>query len=393
MAVSFSLEEGGKRGPRLGKLHTPHGMVETPVFMPVGTQGSVKACSSEDLIQHKVSILLANTYHLYLRPGHSRIQKMGGLHSFIHWPGPILTDSGGYQVYSLGELRKISEEGVLFRSHLDGSEHLLTPEKVVEIQGAMGVDIAMVLDVCIPYPASYTEAREAMERTLRWAKRCREAVPVDGMALFGIVQGGGYLDLRKACAQGLKDIGFSGFALGGLGLGEGREAMLSILEAETENLPKEYPRYLMGMGTPEDIVEAVARGMDMFDCVLPTRNGRNGTLFTRSGRIRIKNRCYAEDTRPIDPACDCYTCRNYSRAYLRHLYLAKELLVYRLNSIHNLYFYQCLMEDIRKAIRSGTFSDFTERFFQAQKTLDRQREDAQEKETRLQPESGKEPLS
>ena len=206
-------------------------------------------------------------------------------------------------------------------------------------------------------------------------------------------RGGGYLDLRKACAQGLKDIGFSGFALGGLGLGEGREAMLSILEAETENLPKEYPRYLMGMGTPEDIVEAVARGMDMFDCVLPTRNGRNGTLFTRSGRIRIKNRCYAEDTRPIDPACDCYTCRNYSRAYLRHLYLAKELLVYRLNSIHNLYFYQCLMEDIRKAIRSGTFSDFTERFFQAQKTLDRQREDAQEKETRLQPESGKEPLS
>lgn len=376
MAVSFTLEKGGKGGPRYGKLNTPHGMVETPVFMPVGTQGSVKACSSEDLIQHKVSILLANTYHLYLRPGHSRIQKLGGLHAFIHWPGPILTDSGGYQVYSLGDLRKISEDGVLFRSHLDGTEHLLTPERVVEIQEAMGVDIAMVLDECVSYPASYTEAKEAMERTLRWAKRCREAMQTGQTDLFGIVQGATFPDLRRICAEGLSDMGFSGFALGGLGLGEGREAMLSILEADAETLPEESPRYLMGMGTPEDIVEAVAKGMDMFDCVLPTRNGRNGTLFARFGRIRIKNSCYAEDTRPIDPACECYTCRNYSRAYLRHLFLAKELLVYRLNSIHNLYFYQCLMEDIRKAIQLGAFSEFYEAFYHRYENKD-QAEDPQ----------------
>jgi queuine tRNA-ribosyltransferase len=328
--------------------------------MPVGTQGSVKACSSEDLLEHKVSMVLANTYHLYLRPGHERIERLGGLHRFMNWPKPVLTDSGGYQVYSMGELRKISEEGVLFQSHLDGSEHLFTPEKVVEVQEALGSDIAMVLDECTPYPATYEEAREGMERTLRWARRSRDACRKNGIALFGIVQGGVYPDLRKTCAEGLMKIGFSGFAVGGLGVGEDKDACLSVVDWMGELLPVSSPRYLMGMGSPEDVVEAVARGMDMFDCVLPTRNGRNGTLFTQSGRIRIKNSCYADDSRPIDPDCDCFTCRNYSRAYLRHLFLAKELLVYRLTSIHNLYFYQVLMERIRQAIQSDTFSAFSQ---------------------------------
>jgi queuine tRNA-ribosyltransferase len=285
--------------------------------MPVGTQGSVKACSSEDLLEHKVTMILANTYHLYLRPGHRRIERLGGLHRFMNWPKPVLTDSGGYQVYSLGELRKISEEGVLFQSHLDGSEHLFTPEKVVEVQQALGSDIAMVLDECTPYPATYEEAREGMERTLHWAKRSRDACGEGGLALFGIVQGGVYPDLRKACAEGLMEIGFSGFAVGGLGVGEEKNECLSVLEWMAELLPAASPRYLMGMGTPEDVVAAVARGMDMFDCVLPTRNGRNGTLFTESGRLRIKNSRYADDLRPIDPDCDCYTCRNYTRAFSR----------------------------------------------------------------------------
>jgi queuine tRNA-ribosyltransferase len=363
MGVTFTLHKGGETGPRAGRLATPHGCVETPTFMPVGTQASVKACSSEDLLEHKVTMVLANTYHLYLRPGHRRIERLGGLHRFMNWPKPVLTDSGGYQVYSLGELRKISEEGVLFQSHLDGSEHLFTPEKVVEVQQAFGSDIAMVLDECTPYPATYEEAREGMERTLRWAKRSRDACgEEDGIALFGIVQGGIYPDLRKACAEGLMEIGFPGFAVGGLGVGEDKNERLSVLEWMAERLPAASPRYLMGMGTPDDLVAAVARGMDMFDCVLPTRNGRNGTLFTHSGQLRIKNSRYADDLRPIDPDCDCYTCRNYTRAYLRHLFLAKELLVYRLTSIHNLYFYQVLMERIREAIETDTFPEFSRAF-------------------------------
>jgi queuine tRNA-ribosyltransferase len=261
-------------------------------------------------------------------------------------------------------LRKISEEGVLFQSHLDGSEHLFTPEQVVEVQQAFGSDIAMVLDECTPYPATYEEAREGMERTLRWAQRSRDACEPGGIALFGIVQGGVYPDLRKACAEGLMEIGFPGFAVGGLGVGEEKTACLSVIEWMEQQLPAASPRYLMGLGTPEDVVAAVARGMDMFDCVLPTRNGRNGTLFTRSGRLRIKNSRYADDLRPIDPNCDCYTCRNYTRAYLRHLFLARELLVYRLTSIHNLYFYQTLMERIRESIRSDTFSEFSRAFFE-----------------------------
>ncbi len=376
MAVHFTLEKGGVNEPRWGRLDTPHGQVETPVFMPVGTQGTVKALSSEDLVRHKVSMILANTYHLYLRPGHERVQRLGGLHAFINWQGPILTASGGYQVYSLGDLRKISEEGVLFRSHLDGTEHFLTPGKVVEIQEFLGVDIAMVLDECISYPASREDARKAMERTLRWARQSRESVSEDGMALFGIVQGGVYPDLRRACADGLADMGFSGFAVGGLGLGEGREQTFSILQGVAEFLPKESPRYLMGMGNPEDLVEAVARGMDMFDCVLPTRNGRNGTLFTRYGRVRIKNRAYAEDPRPVDPDCGCHTCQNYSRAYLRHLFLARELLAYRLNSIHNTYYYQCLMEEMRNAIRLDSFDSFYRDFYENLRVFEREREEA-----------------
>ena len=363
MAITFSLEKGERSGPRLGRLVTPHGTVATPVFMPVGTQGAVKACSAEDLLAHKVPMVLANTYHLYLRPGHATIETLGGLHAFMGWPGPILTDSGGYQVYSLGDLRRISEEGVLFRSHLDGSEHLFTPEKVVSVQRRMGVDIAMVLDECAPYPAPPEEIRAAMERSLRWAKRCRDASGGQGPALFGIVQGGVDPDWRRECARELGGIGFSGYAVGGLGLGEPRKDLLLCLEACADALPPEAPRYLMGMGTPEDILEAVRRGMDMFDCVLPTRNGRNGTLYTRFGKLRIKNRRYAEDDRPIEPGCRCYTCRRYSRAYLRHLFLARELLVYRLNSIHNLYYYQTFMEAIRHAVQHGTFSSFAETFY------------------------------
>ncbi len=362
MTIAFSLERGGSTGPRLGRLVTAHGAVETPVFMPVGTQGSVKALSSEDLADHGVSMILANTYHLYLRPGSERIRRLGGLHRFMNWPRPILTDSGGYQVYSMGELRKISEEGVLFRSHLDGSEHFFSPEGVVEIQKDLGTDIAMVLDECTAHPASFEEAREGMERTLRWAARSLEAGRSAGPALFGIVQGSVYPELRRACARRLVEMGFAGYAVGGLGLGEERGETLAVLETTAEELPEGAPRYLMGMGTPEDLVDAVARGMDMFDCVLPTRNGRNGTLFTASGTIRIRNSRYAEDPVPVDPECDCYTCRNYSRAYLRHLCLSRELLFYRLSSIHNIRFYQALMEGMRGAIRNGTFSEFRRAF-------------------------------
>jgi queuine tRNA-ribosyltransferase len=360
---SFTLEIGAGDGPRLGRLETDHGTVETPLFMPVGTQGAVKALSSEDLLRLRVGMILANTYHLYLRPGHKVIEKLGGLHRFMGWPGPMLTDSGGYQVLSLGALREISEEGVLFRSHLDGGPHMLTPEDVVRIQAALGSDIGMVLDECIGFPSPYGEAREAMERTLRWAKRSlevvREEVP---LTLFAIVQGGVFPDLRRACAEALCGMGFPGYAIGGLGVGETKERTFEMVETVTSILPPSSPRYLMGMGTPLDLVEAVARGVDMFDCVLPTRNGRNGTLFTRFGKLQIRNSRYAEDDGPIDSACGCYTCRNYSRAYLRHLFLSRELSAYRLNSIHNVHFYQDLMENMRRAILAGTFDDFRCKF-------------------------------
>lgn len=356
---SFTLETGAGDGPRCGRLETEHGTVETPLFMPVGTQGAVKALSPDDLLSLRVGMILANSYHLYLRPGHKVIEKLGGLHRFMGWPGPILTDSGGYQVLSLGALRSISEEGVLFRSHLDGTPHLFTPEDVVRIQSALGSDIGMVLDECIGFPCTHGEAWEAMERTLRWARRSLKVAQEEApLTLFAIVQGGVYADLRRACAGELGGMDFPGYALGGLGVGETKEKTFETIETVTPLLPLHSPRYLMGMGTPLDLVEAVARGVDMFDCVLPTRNGRNGTLYTRFGKLQIRNSRYADDAGPIDPECGCYTCRNFSRAYLRHLFLSRELLAYRLNSIHNVHFYQDLMERMRSAIRAGTFPEF-----------------------------------
>jgi queuine tRNA-ribosyltransferase len=361
---SFSLEHQEiNSAARLGLIRTAHGEIRTPVFMPVGTQGTVKALTPEDLVSLEVQVILANTYHLYLRPGHDRIRRLGGLHRFMHWDRPILTDSGGYQVFSLGALRKISPEGVSFRSHLDGSSHFLTPELAMEIQAALGSDIAMCLDECPPYPATYEYARASLELTLEWAGRCREARTLEGPALFGIVQGSVFQDLRRKSAEALLTIGFDGYALGGLSVGEPPGERLETIARTLPLLPADRPRYLMGLGTPEDLVEGVARGADMFDCVLPTRNARNGMLFTRRGEITIKNAVYAEDPGPIDPDCGCYTCRNYSRAYLRHLYLAKELLSYRLNTWHNLYYFMELMQEIRQAVGLDRLEDFKKAFY------------------------------
>ncbi|MBI5586604.1 MAG: tRNA guanosine(34) transglycosylase Tgt [Deltaproteobacteria bacterium] len=361
---SFSLEHQEKNSQaRLGLIRTAHGEIRTPVFMPVGTQGTVKALTPEDLVSLEVPIILANTYHLYLRPGHDRIRRLGGLHRFMHWDRPLLTDSGGYQVFSLGALRKITPEGVSFRSHLDGSSHFLTPELAMEIQAALGSDIAMCLDECPPYPATYEYACSSLELTLNWARRCRQARAGEGQALFGIVQGGVFPDLRRESAAALREIGFDGYALGGLSVGEPPEERLETIARTLPLLPADRPRYLMGLGTPEDLVEGVERGADMFDCVLPTRNARNGMLFTRRGEISIKNAAYAEDPGPIDPECGCYTCRNYSRAYLRHLYLAKELLSYRLHTWHNLYYFMELMQEIRQAVANDRFEDFKTTFY------------------------------
>ncbi|MBI4208613.1 MAG: tRNA guanosine(34) transglycosylase Tgt [Deltaproteobacteria bacterium] len=338
---------------RRGRLHLPHGIVETPAFMPVGTQGTVKAVTPDELCSIGTDILLGNTYHLYLKPGPSTIEKLGGLHSFMGWNRPILTDSGGFQVYSLGENVRLSEEGVQFKSHWDGSTHLFTPEKVVEIQSILGSDITMVLDHCLPYPTTHEEAQQAVELTTRWAERAFQVwngrVSND-RALFGIVQGSIYPDLRERSAEQLVSLDFHGYAIGGLSVGEPKEKIPEIVQRTCSLLPNAAPRYLMGMGTPFDIFNAVQQGVDLFDCVLPTRNARNGYLFTWQGPLRIKNRIYAEDPNPIDLHCGCATCRNHSRAYLRHLYLAKEILSARLSTIHNLYFYQELMQSIRKAI-------------------------------------------
>jgi queuine tRNA-ribosyltransferase len=324
----------------------------------VGTQGTVKSLTPEELVEIGVEAILGNTYHLYLRPGHETIGRLGGLHTFIHWERPILTDSGGFQIFSLGSLRKISEEGVTFQSHLDGSSHFLTPEKVVEIQRVLGTDIAMVLDECVPYPSPYEYVKASMERTSRWAKRCLRVRRESDPALFAIIQGGVHRDLREKSAQTLVEMGFEGYAIGGLSVGEPKTTMLNVLKWTTPLLPESTPRYLMGVGTPEDIIEAVMLGVDFFDCVLPTRNARNGTLFTSSGKISIKQAQYAEDGRPVDETCTCYTCRHYSRAYLRHLYLSKEILSSRLNTIHNLYYYVSLLIKVKEAIQGGRFLDF-----------------------------------
>jgi queuine tRNA-ribosyltransferase len=371
---SFSLTHRDG-GARRGVIATPHGTIETPVFMPVGTQGAIKAVVARDLEEMGADVVLGNTYHLYLRPGDDLIARRGGLHRFIAWPHAILTDSGGYQVFSLAARRTIEEEGVHFRSHLDGSAHLLTPEKAVDIQAQLGADIAMVLDECPALPASAETLRATVELTARWAERCRarwrgigagDAPGViasnSGQAQFGIVQGGTSPELRTISAGLTTSIGFEGYAIGGLSVGEPSEEMCKVVEVTTALLPAQQPRYLMGVGTPLDIVESVARGIDMFDCVLPTRNARNGQLFTSEGPINIKNAQFAEDDGPPDPACACPTCRRYSRAYLRHLFLAGEITSSTLNTLHNLYFYLDTMRRIREAISFGTFEKFRETF-------------------------------
>ena len=354
---------------RTGFLYTRRGVIETPVFMPVGTQGSIKALSPDEVAALGARIILANTYHLFLRPGHELVARLGGLHRFMNWPRSILTDSGGFQVFSLAQFCKIEEEGAVFRSHLDGESHLLTPELSLEIQAALGADIRMALDTCIPYPCPRDEARRLSKLTTAWERRSKEAWRrrPDGSHLFGIVQGGMYPELRRESAREIVALGFDGYAVGGLSVGEPREMMLEMLEVSLEELPQDKPRYLMGVGTPEDILEAVWRGVDMFDCVLPTRNARRGTLFTSQGKLAIKQARFRDDERPLDPACSCYTCRHYSRAYLRHLFLAGELLVYRLLTIHNLSFYLRFMERLRETIREGRLAEFRKAFYQQRK--------------------------
>ncbi len=349
---------------RVGRLVTAHGAVETPAFMPVGTQGTVKSLTPEDLRQAGAQILLANTYHLFLRPGHRLIAGLGGLHRFMAWDGPLLTDSGGFQVYSLAALSKVSEEGVKFRSHLDGAEHLLTPELSVEIQEALGADIIHPLDECLAHPSPRAETEASLARTLRWAARAKaaHAGAAGRQAMFGIVQGGGYEDIRRRAVEETCALEFDGYAIGGLAVGEPKPLMLDLLAFTGALLPEDQPRYLMGVGTPRDLVEAVARGVDLFDCVLPTRNARNGQLFTADGVLTIKQSRYAADARPPESGCSCYTCRNFSRAYLRHLFVARELLAYRLLSLHNLHFYLRLVMDMRAAVAARAFSAFGARF-------------------------------
>ena len=356
MATHFSvIKKDLRSAARLGRLETAHGIIETPCFMPVGTQGTVKAMLPRDLEEMGCQILLGNTYHLYLRPGAGLVQELGGLHKFMGWNGPILTDSGGYQVFSLGAFRKLSEEGVRFQSHLDGSYHMLGPEKVIEIQESLGSDIAMILDECIPHDADRDYVRASTERTIRWAERCLRARTKSDQLLFGIIQGGMHEDLRRWCVDEMRDMPFEGFAIGGLGVGEGKTMLHAIAAFTAGLLPEDQPRYLMGVGRPEDIVQAVRAGLDMFDCVIPTRNARNGTLFTSHGRVNIKRADFVRDSRPLDETCQCYTCRNFSRAYLRHLYMAGEILSAQLNTLHNLYFYHQLMKKCRELIREGQF--------------------------------------
>jgi len=376
--VSFGFRVTRTEGrARAGVLSTAHGEIETPAFMPVGTQGAVKGVTHRDLESLGAQILLSNTYHLYLRPGDDLIARRGGLHRFIGWNKPILTDSGGYQVFSLADRRTITEEGARFRSHLDGSEHLLTPEKATDIQSQLGSDIAMAFDECLALPAGEAAVRASMERTLRWACRARDRflalrdrlVPGvvstnPGQAQFGIVQGGVHLDLREQSAKETVEIGFEAYAIGGLSVGEPPPVMYDVVSHTTPFLPDDRPRYLMGVGTPEDIVEAVARGVDMFDCVLPTRNARNGQLFTSRGRINISNAQYAEDEGPLDPDCSCYTCRTFSRAYLRHLYRVNEINAATLNTLHNLHFYLDTLRRIRESLLFGRFETFRHEFLQ-----------------------------
>ncbi len=364
-AVIFECIKKDKRTrARRGRLHTPHGTVEIPVFMPVGTAATVKAMRPEEVSGLGAEIILSNTYHLYLRPGADIVREAGGLHKFMNWDKPILTDSGGFQVFSLGVMRKITEEGASFRSHIDGSQHMISPEKSVEIQNALGSDIIMAFDECIPYPADYEYAKRSTERTSRWLERCKKAhKDTSRQALFGIMQGGMYEDLRRQSARDIVAMDLPGYAIGGLSVGEPREQMYSILDYATDLLPENKPRYVMGVGTPDHLFEGVERGVDMFDCVLPTRLARNGAAMTSVGRISIKNAKYERDFTPLDHECDCYTCRNYSRAYLRHLFKANEILSSMLLSHHNLYFLVHTMENIRKALEEDRFLEYKQEFY------------------------------
>ena len=352
-------------GARRGIIHTPHGDIDTPVFMPVGTQATVKSMTPEELKEEvKAKIILSNTYHLYLRPGHELIKEAGGLHKFMNWDRAILTDSGGFQVFSLGDLRKISEEGVEFKSHLDGSKHFLSPEKVMEIENALGSDIMMAFDECVQYPSTYEYTKQSMERTTRWAKRCKDAhMRPEEQGLFGIVQGGMYKDLREKSAKDLIELDLPGYAVGGLSVGEPKELMCEILEYTTQFLPENKPRYLMGVGTPDYLIEAAIRGIDMCDCVLPTRIARNGTAMTWNGKVVVRNATYERDFTTLDKECDCYTCKNYTRAYIHHLIKTKEILGVRLLSIHNLRFLTKLMERVRIEIERDNLLNFKNEFY------------------------------
>lgn len=364
LAVKYELiKECKHTKARLGRVHTPHGTIETPVFMPVGTQATVKSMTPEELKELGAEIILSNTYHLYLRPGADLIREAGGLHSFMNWDRPILTDSGGFQVFSLGPLRKITEDGVTFKSHIDGSTHFLNPERATEVQMALGSDIIMAFDECAPYPSTWEYTKAALERTTRWAARCKEFHNRDDQALFGIVQGGMYKDLRERSAKELVEIGFPGYAIGGLSVGEPKDIMYEMLDYTVPFLPDDKPRYLMGVGSPDCLIEGVMRGVDMFDCVLPTRIARNGTAMTSSGKVVIKNADNTRDFRPLDEECSCYTCRNYSRAYIRHLFKAEEILGLRLMTIHNLHFLITLMHKVRQAILEDSLPEFRNQFF------------------------------
>lgn len=365
-AVKYELIKTCKQtGARLGRLHTPHGVIETPIFMPVGTQATVKSMTSEELKEIGSQIILSNTYHLYLRPGHDLIERAGGLHKFMNWDKPILTDSGGFQVFSLGPLRKIKEEGVEFRSHLDGSKHFLSPEKATEIQNALGSDIIMAFDECAPYPADRQYVKNSLERTTRWLERCKAAHKYpEKQALFGIVQGGMYKELREQSAKEITAIDLPGYAIGGLSVGEPKDMMYEVLDYTVPLLPEDKPRYLMGVGSPDDLLEGVLRGIDMFDCVLPTRIARNGTAMTSQGKVVVRNASYAEDFTSLDPECDCYTCKNYTKAYLRHLIKCNEILGARLLTIHNLRFLLKMMENVREAIKEDRLLDYKKDFFE-----------------------------
>ncbi|WP_160240991.1 tRNA guanosine(34) transglycosylase Tgt [Acinetobacter indicus] len=369
----MKFEKLGQSGrARRGRLTLEHGVVETPVFMPVGTYGTVKGMLPRDIEDIQAQIILGNTFHLYLRPGLDVIKEHGGLHEFMKWDKPILTDSGGFQVFSLGAMRKIKEEGVTFRSPIDGSKVFLSPEISMEIQKVLNSDIVMIFDECTPYPATHEEAQKSLQLSLRWAKRCKEHhhnVLANKNALFGIIQGGMYEDLRDESLNGLLEVGFDGYAIGGLSVGEPKEEMIKVLDYLPNKMPEDKPRYLMGVGKPEDIVEGIRRGVDMFDCVMPTRNARNGHYFVTDGLVRIRNSKYRHDQSPLDPHCDCYTCKNFTRAYLFHLEKCGEMLGSMLGTIHNLRYYQRFTQDIRNALDNGTFDDFVQDFY-ARRGLD-----------------------